>query len=113
MPYPLINTSDYSKMSCFPCFGQKSPKVETIEEQAPVAQPPPELFPRPETNLDQTQRELVFIHVGQAGCQIGDACWELFSAEHGIEADGTCSQFWDGYCKAKVQFSWETVNPKV
>ena len=29
-----------------------------------------------------------FITVGQAGCQIGNACWELYSLEHGIRPDG-------------------------
>lgn len=29
------------------------------------------------------------MHVGQAGVQIGNACWELFCLEHGIQADGT------------------------
>ncbi|CAM9018723.1 unnamed protein product [Wickerhamomyces anomalus] len=26
--------------------------------------------------------------VGQAGCQIGNSCWELYSLEHGIQPDG-------------------------
>lgn len=34
-------------------------------------------------------RECVSIHIGQAGCQIGNACWELFCLEHGILPDGT------------------------
>lgn len=34
-------------------------------------------------------RECLSIHVGQAGLQIGDACWELFCLEHGIQPDGT------------------------
>ncbi|KAF9173930.1 hypothetical protein BGX20_001625 [Mortierella sp. AD010] len=29
------------------------------------------------------------IHVGQAGIQIGNACWELYCLEHGISPDGT------------------------
>ena len=29
------------------------------------------------------QRECISIHVGQAGCQIGNACWELYCLEHG------------------------------
>ncbi|XP_068207189.1 tubulin alpha chain-like [Palaemon carinicauda] len=33
-------------------------------------------------------REVISIHVGQAGCQIGNACWELYCLEHGIEANG-------------------------
>ena len=28
-------------------------------------------------------REVVGIHIGQAGVQIGNACWELFCLEHG------------------------------
>ena len=31
------------------------------------------------------QRECISIHVGQAGCQIGNACWELYCLEHGIQ----------------------------
>lgn len=34
------------------------------------------------------QRECVSIHIGQAGIQIGNACWELYCLEHGIDADG-------------------------
>jgi len=33
-------------------------------------------------------RECISIHVGQAGCQIGNACWELYCLEHGIQPDG-------------------------
>nr|XP_021578732.2 tubulin alpha chain-like 3 [Ictidomys tridecemlineatus] len=34
------------------------------------------------------QRECLSIHIGQAGVQIGDACWELYCLEHGIQPDG-------------------------
>jgi|UniRef100_A0A7S2UF05 tubulin alpha len=34
-------------------------------------------------------RELVSIHVGQAGIQMGNACWELYCYEHGIQPDGS------------------------
>jgi len=33
-------------------------------------------------------REVVSIHVGQAGVQIGNSCWELYCLEHGIQPDG-------------------------
>ena len=33
-------------------------------------------------------RECISIHVGQAGAQIGNACWELYCLEHGIQPDG-------------------------
>lgn len=33
-------------------------------------------------------RELVSIHVGQAGLQVGNSCWELYCVEHGIGTDG-------------------------
>ncbi|CBY13728.1 unnamed protein product [Oikopleura dioica] len=35
-----------------------------------------------------THRECISIHVGQAGVQIGNACWELYCLEHGISPDG-------------------------
>ncbi|XP_008834024.1 tubulin alpha chain-like [Nannospalax galili] len=32
--------------------------------------------------------ECISIHFGQAGVQIGNACWELYCLEHGIQPDG-------------------------
>ena len=29
-------------------------------------------------------REVISLHVGQAGVQMGNACWELYCLEHGI-----------------------------
>ncbi|TGZ65361.1 hypothetical protein CRM22_005906 [Opisthorchis felineus] len=34
-------------------------------------------------------RECISVHVGQAGVQIGNSCWELYCVEHGIQPDGT------------------------
>ena len=36
-------------------------------------------------------REVISIHVGQAGVQMGNSCWELYCMEHGITPDGTVS----------------------
>ena len=33
-------------------------------------------------------REIISIHIGQAGVQVGNACWELYCLEHGIQPDG-------------------------
>ena len=33
-------------------------------------------------------RECISIHVGQAGVQMGNACWELYCLDHGIQPDG-------------------------
>jgi tubulin alpha len=37
-------------------------------------------------------RECISIHIGQAGVQIGNSCWELYCLEHGIAPDGTLLQ---------------------
>ncbi|KAH7512852.1 hypothetical protein FEM48_Zijuj12G0134100 [Ziziphus jujuba var. spinosa] len=34
-------------------------------------------------------REIISIHIGQAGIQVGNACWELYCLEHDIKPDGT------------------------
>ena len=34
------------------------------------------------------QRECIAIHLGQAGVQIGNSCWELLCLEHGLQTDG-------------------------
>ncbi|KAF5276897.1 hypothetical protein FQA39_LY06448 [Lamprigera yunnana] len=33
-------------------------------------------------------REVVSLHIGQCGVQMGSACWELYCLEHGIQPDG-------------------------
>jgi len=33
-------------------------------------------------------REIITLHLGQAGCQVGNQVWELFCLEHGIQPDG-------------------------
>lgn len=37
-------------------------------------------------------REVISIHVGQAGVQIGNSCWELYCREHGIQPDGVMTE---------------------
>jgi len=37
-------------------------------------------------------REVISLHVGQAGIQIGNACWELYTLEHGLTAEGRLQQ---------------------
>lgn len=49
-------------------------------------------------------REIVSIHVGQAGVQVGNACWELFCLEHGIMPDGNM----DENCPYKDDDSFNT-----
>jgi len=34
-------------------------------------------------------REVLSLHIGQAGIQMGSSCWELYLQEHGINPDGT------------------------
>eukprot|EP00123_Amoebidium_parasiticum_P010173 comp19939_c0_seq1/m.24239 comp19939_c0_seq1/g.24239 ORF comp19939_c0_seq1/g.24239 comp19939_c0_seq1/m.24239 type:complete len:448 (-) comp19939_c0_seq1:92-1435(-) len=34
-------------------------------------------------------REVISVHIGQAGVQIGNSCWELYCLEHGIQPDGS------------------------
>ena len=37
-------------------------------------------------------REVISLHVGQAGVQIGNSCWELYCIEHGIQPDGIMAE---------------------
>ena len=38
--------------------------------------------------FDVKQREVISVHIGQAGVQMGNACWELYCLEHGISPNG-------------------------
>ncbi|PIO75015.1 hypothetical protein TELCIR_02962 [Teladorsagia circumcincta] len=53
-------------------------------------------------------REVISIHVGQAGVQIGNACWELYCLEHAIQPDGTMIDYNDGEQDAFNTFFAET-----
>ncbi|CAI9276992.1 unnamed protein product [Lactuca saligna] len=33
-------------------------------------------------------RECISVHIGQAGIQVGNSCWELYCLEHGLQPDG-------------------------
>ena len=37
-------------------------------------------------------REIISLHLGQCGSQIGMACWELYCLEHGIKPDATMDE---------------------
>lgn len=50
-------------------------------------------------------RECISIHIGQAGTQIGNACWELFCLEHGITPDGLISSEEKNDLETSVFFS--------
>ena len=54
------------------------------------------------------QRECISIHVGQAGVQIGNACWELYCLEHGIEKDGTLPESYVSSASALRDDSFST-----
>jgi len=34
-------------------------------------------------------REIISVHIGQAGVQVGNSCWELYCLEHNLNPDGT------------------------
>ncbi|KAF9135489.1 Tubulin alpha-1 chain [Mortierella sp. 14UC] len=46
-------------------------------------------------------REVISLHVGQAGVQIGNACWELYCLEHGLAPDGTLTPT-EGYTHSEL-----------
>jgi tubulin alpha len=51
-------------------------------------------------------RECISIHIGQAGVQMGNACWELFCLEHGIQPDGLLPS--NGTANGSVNHSFDT-----
>ncbi|KAJ0183541.1 hypothetical protein K1T71_001517 [Dendrolimus kikuchii] len=38
-------------------------------------------------------KEVIHIHIGQAGVQVANACWELYCLEHGVRPDGILAFF--------------------
>jgi len=57
-------------------------------------------------------REIIALHLGQAGVQVGTSCWELFCLEHGINPDGTLKEGAVGASKSTQSFFTETARGK-
>ena len=80
-----------SSQSARPFASSLASHVAPLE--APVAGPfaapptPPFTFASPRSAV--AMREILSLHIGQAGTQIGNSCWELFCHEHNISKDGT------------------------
>ena len=51
-------------------------------------------------------REIISIHIGQAGIQVGNACWELYCLEHDIQPDGMMPRylFFSGFSILFIKF---------
>mmetsp|Transcript_113995 Transcript_113995/g.329303 ORF Transcript_113995/g.329303 Transcript_113995/m.329303 type:complete len:445 (+) Transcript_113995:46-1380(+) len=54
--------------------------------------------------------EVICVHVGQAGVQLGGACWELFCLEHGIDPAGSAEDHDSG---SEVLFSTTAAGKRV
>jgi len=57
-------------------------------------------------------REILSIHIGQAGVQVGNSCWELYCLEHNIQPDGTLPGDTEGEDDAFNTFFSETSGGK-
>jgi len=57
-------------------------------------------------------REILSIHIGQAGVQVGNSCWELYCLEHNIQPDGTLPGDEEGEDDAFNTFFSETSGGK-
>jgi len=71
---------------------EKNKKSKKVSKKSPVIEPELNEPPPPPPTPPPSQGQFIFVHVGQAGVQVGSACWELFCFEHGINADGTIRQ---------------------
>ncbi|ULT80025.1 hypothetical protein L3Y34_010545 [Caenorhabditis briggsae] len=57
-------------------------------------------------------RECVSIHIGQAGAQIGNACWELYCMEHGLDEAGFLKDEEENKQQSLQAFYSESINGK-
>ncbi|XP_073975139.1 tubulin alpha-8 chain-like [Rhodnius prolixus] len=57
-------------------------------------------------------REVISVHVGQAGVQLGSICWRLYCLEHGLNIDGTFIGRDQSLTSANLRESFEQMNVK-
>ena len=68
------------------CFVGKSPSVEFCPHTLSFVSL--RCPPLPTFDYHSVTTECISIHLGQAGIQTGNQCWELYCLEHGITPDG-------------------------
>ncbi|KAK6058578.1 hypothetical protein COOONC_03851 [Cooperia oncophora] len=79
---------------CFFCFSGQSRLVISLLYllERPCSDHHPHTLirslPPATASMPSEGRECISIHIGQAGAQIGNACWELYCLEHGIDQSG-------------------------
>jgi len=61
---------------------RKEPEEVQIEPESTL---PPRIL---HARMLKSQREVISIHVGGAGVNLGGALWDLFCVEHGIDPEG-------------------------
>ena len=64
------------------------PKAATEEPDEESKEEEPILDAKVLVRNAKSQREVISIHVGGAGCNLGSALWELFCVEHDIDPEG-------------------------
>ena len=63
----------------------KNSLLLTFTPHSKARSSPPSFRTSPKNST--TMREVISIHIGQAGIQTGNACWELYCLEHGIQPE--------------------------
>ena len=90
-PLYICTTSYFTRLHSNPLDLIFSSKVKEKKEEAPDVFV--YVFGKPlylcfTSNQNQPKmRECISIHIGQAGIQVGNACWELYCLEHGIQVN--------------------------
>lgn len=56
------------------------------------------------------QREVLSIHIGQAGIQLGNELWKLYCFEHGVAENGQSASFGDNSCETGRNTFFEEIH---
>jgi len=48
--------------------------------------------PLPATRISQVSSEIITLHLGSSGCNLGAALWQQLCEDHSISSDGTCAK---------------------
>lgn len=75
---PSFCTSPLSKINHIVQYSFKKYNFDSLKNQV--------------TNSKE-MREIISLHIGQAGIQVGNSCWELYCLEHDIQPDGNMARF--------------------
>jgi len=83
--------------------GCPQPNQPSMLSRRPKIAPSAQAMQVPATRIFQARSEIITLHMGSSGCNLGVALWQQLCSEHLINSDGMCAKEPTGYFSTHFQ----------